>query len=53
MAKKYTKVGIVRTPADPNKKNTFIALGNASAKDKKYRTHTEIRVTDDDGNVLA
>jgi hypothetical protein len=52
--KKYTKIGIVRTTADPKKaQNAFIALGNPTAEDKKYRFHTEVRVTDDDGNVLA
>jgi hypothetical protein len=55
MAKKYTKLGIVRTSADAEKakKGAFITLGNPTAKDKKYRYHTEVRVTDDDGNVLA
>jgi len=52
---KFTKVGVVRKSTKPGKENSppFITLGNAQAKDKKYRTHCEIRVVDDDGNQLA
>ena len=50
---KFVKVGVVRTKAD-GEGNAFISLGdNYKKKDKKYELHTEIRVTDGNGDEVA
>lgn len=51
MAIRKFKVGTVQTKKD--KSGVTVAVGNPQAKDKKYRTHVELTVRDDEGNLLA
>jgi hypothetical protein len=50
MIKKF-KVGTVQSKKD--RSGVTIAVGNANAKNEKYRTSVEITVKDANGNVLA
>lgn len=49
--KKYTKVGAVLKGTKGD--NTFIVLGNTKSRNEKYNYNVEVRVTDNQGNVIT